>query len=150
MKIATVPAWLDKATSALVEDTIRLLVKRHAKILLAVILFGSVARHEERPLDDSYPSDVDLLAIFDTTDRLVRPYRDDIFATIINACALHLDAPRDVNVLLSDRTMRNWDSMFLDNLARDGIVLYARGTLPIPLVERQSLQGVLEDKGVIL
>ncbi len=127
-----------------------LLIKRHADILLAVILFGSVARHEERPPDDSYPSDVDLLAIFDTTDRLVRPYRDDIFATIIDAYALHLDAPREVNVLLSDRTMQSWDSMFLDNLAREGILLYARDSPPAPLTTRESLQGVHEDKGVTL
>jgi predicted nucleotidyltransferase len=150
MKMVPIPAWLDEATSALVEDTVRMLIKRHANVLLAVILFGSVARHEERPLDDSCPSDVDLLAIFDTTDRLVKPYREDIFATIIDACALHLDAPREVIVLLSDRTMRTWDSMFLDNLVRDGILLYTRGSLPSPLAARQSLQGVLEDKGVTL
>jgi predicted nucleotidyltransferase len=148
MKMAPIPAWLDEATSALVEDTVRMLIKRHANVLLAVILFGSVARHEERPLDDSCPSDVDLLAIFDTTDRLVKPYREDIFATIIDACALHLDAPREVIVLLSDRTMRTWDSMFLENLARDGILLYARGSLPAPLTARQSFQGVFEDEGV--
>ncbi len=149
MKMAPIPAWLDEATSALVEETVRMLIKRDANILLAMILFGSVARHEERPLDDSCPSDVDLLAIFDTTDRLVKPYREDIFATIIDACALHLDAPREVNVLLSDRTMQTWDAMFLDNLARDGILLYARGSLPAPLAARQSLQERLEDKGVI-
>jgi hypothetical protein len=90
---------------------------------------------------------VDLLAIFDTTDRLVRPYRDDIFATIIDAYALHLDAPHKVNVLLSDRTMQTWDPMFLDHLSRDGILLSARGSLPAPLAARQSLQGVLEDEG---
>jgi hypothetical protein len=83
--------------------------------------------------DDASPSDVDLLAIIDTTDRLVRPYREAIFATIIDAYALPLDAPREVNVLFSYRTMQNWDSMFLDNLARDGIFLYARGSLPAPL-----------------
>ena len=149
MKLAPIPAWLDEATSALVEETVNLLVKRHADILLAVILFGSVARHEERPPEDACPSDVDLLAIFDTTDRLVRPYREEIFATIIDACALHLDAPREVNVLLSDRTMQTWDSMFLDNLARDGILLYARGSLPAPLAARQSFQGVLEDQSVL-
>jgi len=148
MKMAPIPAWLDDATSALVEETLSMLIKRHANILLAVILFGSVARHEERPLDDSCPSDVDLLAIFDTTDRLVKPYREDIFATIIDACALHLDAPREVNVLLSDRTMQTWDAMFLDNIARDGILLYARGSLPAQLAARQSLQERLEDKGV--
>lgn len=150
MKIAAIPAWLDNATAALVEDTVSLLIKRYANILLAVILFGSVARHEERPLDDSCPSDVDLLAIFDTTDRLVKPYREAIFATIIDACALHLEAPREVNVLLSDRTMQTWDSMFLDNLAREGILLYVRGSLPAPLAVRQSSQGVLEDKGVTI
>jgi hypothetical protein len=83
---------------------------------------------------------MDLLAIFDTTGRLVKPYREDIFATIIDACTLHLDAPREVNVLLSERTMQTWDSMFLDNVARDGIVLYARGSLPAQLAARQSLQ----------
>ena len=140
MKMAPIPAWLDHATSALVEETVSLLIKRHADILLAVILFGSVARHEERPPNDAYPSNVDLLAFFDTTDRLVRPYREDIFATIIDAYALHLDAPREVSVLLSDRTMQTWDSMFLDNLARDGILLYARGSLPAQLAARQSLQ----------
>src|SRR6266704_4423680 len=143
-------AWLDEATSALVEETVRMLIKRHSNILLAVILFGSVARHEERPLDYSCPSDVDLLVIFDTTNRLIKPYREDIFATIIDASALHLDAPREVNVIVSDRTMQTWDSMFLDNLARDGILLYARGSLPSPLAARQSFQGVLEDKGVRL
>src|SRR6266567_7926211 len=141
------PAWLDEATSALVEETVRMLIKRHANILLAVILFGSVAHHEERPLVDACPSDVDLLAIFDTTDRLVKPYREAIFSTLIDACALHLDAPREVNVLLSDRTMQIWDSLFLENLARDGILLYARGSLPAPLAARQSVQGVREDEG---
>ena len=148
MKMAPIPAWLDEATAALVEETVRMLIKRHANILLAVILFGSVARHEERPLDNSYPSDVDLLAIFDTTDRLVKPYREDIFATIIDAYALHLDAPREVNILLSDRTMETWDSMFLDNLACEGILLYAQGPLPAPLAVRQSFQERLADKGV--
>ena len=133
MKMGPIPAWLDDATAALVEETVNLLIKRHADILLAVIHFGSIARHEERPPDDVCPSDVDLRAIFDTTDCLVRPFRDDIFATIIDACALHLDAPREVNVLFSDRTMLTWDSMFLENLARDGILPYARGSLPAPL-----------------
>ena len=127
-----------------------MLIKRHGNILLAVILFGSVARHEERLLDDSRPSDVDLLAIFDTTDRLVKPYREDIFATIIDAYASHLDAPREVNVLLSDRTMRTWDSMFLDNVAREGMLLYVRGSLPAPLTTRQSLQECFANKGITL
>jgi predicted nucleotidyltransferase len=140
MKMAHIPAWLDDATAALVEETVSMLIKRHTEILLTAILFGSVARHDERSVDDSCPSDVDLLAVFDTTDRLVKPYRDEIFATIVDACALHLDAPREVNVLLSDRVMKSWDSLFLDNIAREGIALYARGSLPAQLAMRQSLQ----------
>jgi len=85
------------------------------------------------PPSDACSSDVDLFAIFGTIDLLVRLYREAIFATIIDACALHPDAPREVNVLLSDRTMHMWDSLFLENLARDGILLDARGSLPSPL-----------------
>lgn len=139
MQFAPVPAWLDDATHALVLDTVNLLVKRHKDILLAIILFGSVARHEERPINDAHPSDVDLLAIFDTTDSLVEPYRESIYYTIGDACYLHLDAPREVNVLLVDRTLWGWDSMFLESIARDGIILYANGPLPESLITRASL-----------
>jgi len=48
MKMGPIPARLDEATSVLVEETVNLLIKRHAVILLAVILFGSITRHEER------------------------------------------------------------------------------------------------------
>src|SRR5258708_16194314 len=113
MRRGDISAWLDNASSAVVEETLSMLIKRHANILLAVILFGSIARHEERPLDDSCPSDVDLLAIFDTTDRLVKPYRQDIFLTIIDACALHLAAPRHLTLLLSTPPMHTWPPMSL-------------------------------------
>jgi predicted nucleotidyltransferase len=49
MKKGPIPEWLDEATAALVTETVNLLIKRHGDILLAVILFGSVARHKERP-----------------------------------------------------------------------------------------------------
>ena len=136
MKIAPIPIWLDDTTHALVEETVAMLAQRYKDILIAIILFGSIARHDERPLDDPYPSDVDLLAIFDATNRLVEPYRDGIFATIIDALALHLAAPREVNVMLTDRTMRTWDEMFLDSVARDGIILYVHGRLPDALTQR--------------
>ena len=126
MEHPPIPTWLDDATYALVQETVTLLIKRHSDILLTIILFGSVARHDERPLCDSSPSDVDLLAIFDTTNQLVEPYREDIFYTIGDACRLHMDAPREVNVLLSDRDMQRWDAMFIENVKRDGIILYAR------------------------
>ena len=139
MRFAPVPEWLDDATYALVVETVNMLVKRHKDILLAIILFGSIARHEERSLNDPNPSDVDLLAIFDTTDSLVEPYRESIYYTIGDACYLHLDAPREVNVMLVDRTLEKWDTMFLENVARDGIILYVRDFLPEVLTTKASL-----------
>ncbi len=47
--------WLDGATDALVRDLIATLAKRHSD-LLAIILYGSVARRDERPLSDPRPS----------------------------------------------------------------------------------------------
>ncbi len=49
-----IPTWLDKETRTLVEDIIKMLSERHPD-LLTVILYGSVARHEERTLDLSIP-----------------------------------------------------------------------------------------------
>src|SRR5258708_34056361 len=65
-----IPVWLDRATRALVEDIIGLLSERHPD-LLAIILYGSVARHEDRPVDAFDSSDVDLLAVFDSDDPLL-------------------------------------------------------------------------------
>jgi len=68
--------------------------------------FGSLAWNEERPPDDAGPSDADLLATFETADRLIRPYREYIFATSIDICALHLDPTHEDNVLLPDPMMQ--------------------------------------------
>ena len=89
---APAPGWLDPATRTLVEDTVRTLAARYKETLLAVVLFGSVARHEERPLDDARPSDVDLLAVF---DRHVLPLdeRLAIFAAVGEACTRHWTRP---------------------------------------------------------
>jgi len=76
--------------------------------------------------DEEVKKALKLLAIFDTTNQLVEPYREDIFYTIGDACRLHLDAPREVNVLLSDRDMQRWDAIFIESVKRDGIILYAR------------------------
>jgi len=44
----------------------------------------------------------------------------------------HLTAPREVKVMLSSRTSQEWDPEFIENVRRDGIVLYKRGELPAP------------------
>src|SRR5437588_1750450 len=127
-----IPRWVDRATRALVEDIIRLLSECHPD-LLAVILYGSVARHEERPLDVLDPSDVDLLAVFNSDDPLLGVRQGDTLShTLGLAYTRHLDAPREVQVQFSSRTLQEWDPTFIANVKRDGIVLYARGQLPAP------------------
>lgn len=124
------PRWLDGETSALVRDKIEMLVSRHSDIL-AIILYGSIARHDERPFDEPDPSDVDLLAILDSDDP--HAFLDQVLA-LTHSMGLaenrHLNAPREVNVMFSSRTSQEWDPTFIENVRRDGIVLYQRGSLP--------------------
>lgn len=129
-----IPIWLDRSTRALVEDIINVLSKRHPD-LIAVILYGSLARHEERPLDSPDASDVDLLAIFNTDDPLVDVHQGARLShTLGLAYNRHLDAPRDVQVLFASRTLQEWDPTFVSNVKRDGIVLFMRDELPAPFI----------------
>jgi predicted nucleotidyltransferase len=101
--------------------------------LQAVILYGSVARHEERSLEAPYPSDVDLLAVFDSDDPLLDVHQGEMLShTLGLAYNRHLDAPREVKVMFASRTLQEWDPTFNANVARDGIILFTRGSLPAP------------------
>ena len=132
--LSALPPWLDAETRALVRDKIDLLVSQHPDIL-AVILYGSIARHEERSLDESDPSDVDLLAVLDTNDpQLIVSRLRTLVATMGQAEERHLNAPREVDVMFSSRTSQEWAPEFIANVKRDGIVLYQRGELPAPFV----------------
>lgn len=131
-KTNALPPWLDSETRALVKDVIDELSNRHPG-LLAVILYGSVARHEERSLDEPNTSDVDLLVVLDSDDPHVSLRQGDALFHILGlAYTQHLDAPREVQVMFASRTLQEWDPTFVDNVSRDGIVLYARGPLPAP------------------
>lgn len=128
-----IPLWLDSETRAHIKDIIEVLSERHPDIV-AIILYGSVARHEERSLDTPNPSDVDLLAILDTDDpHVVLHQGDALFHTLGIAHYKHLDAPREVQVMFSSRTMQEWDPTFITNVRRDSIILFSRGQLPTPL-----------------
>jgi predicted nucleotidyltransferase len=125
-------SWLDSETRALISDVIGVLSERHPD-LLAVILYGSAARHEERSLEAPDPSDVDLLAVLDSDDpHVALPQGDALSHTLGLAYRRHLDAPREVQVQFASRTLQEWDPTFVANVAGDGIVLFTRGTLPSP------------------
>jgi predicted nucleotidyltransferase len=125
-----IPSWLDTETSRLVEEIVDSLIKRHPDIL-AIILYGSVARHEERALDDLYPSDVDVLIVVDTDNRRgIRVQEEALFNTLGDAKMRHLTAPREVNAMFATRTSQEWDPEFIENVKRDGIILSQRGELP--------------------
>jgi len=130
------PPHLDRETRLLVDEMVELLVKRHPDIL-AIILYGSIARHEERTLDDPYPSDVDILVVVDTEDRRgIRAAEESLFETLGVAKMHHLQAPREVNVMFSSRTSEEWDPTFIENVKRDGIILYGRVPLPAAFATR--------------
>jgi len=128
-----IPPCLDVETSALVEDMVMTLTRERPDAQ-AVILYGSMARHDERPLDDPHPSDVDLLAVFDTDDERVALHEGAaLFGILGKAYDRHVEAPRDVKVMFASRTLGEWDPTFVAAVARDGIVLWTRGPLPAPL-----------------
>lgn len=127
-----IPPWLDEETQSLVQDIIDVLSELHPDLLM-VILYGSVARQEELPLDDPDTSDVDLLAILDSDDHHVALRQvHALFHSLGLAYNRHLDAPREVKVMFASRTMQEWNPTFIDNVARDGMVLFKRGPLPLP------------------
>ena len=82
---------------------------------------------------DASPSDVDLFAIFDTTDRLVKPYRKATLQP--SSMHTHFTLMLRVKSMCCSATgrCRPGTPCSSENLARDGILLYARGFLPTPL-----------------
>ncbi len=119
LDLQAIPPWLDEETSALVRDTAELLAQRHPDVL-AIILYGSIARHEERPLDGSNPSDVDLLVVLNGNRDAVRSQMLALVHTAGLAEDRHLGAPREVKVMISSRTSQEWDPDFIANVKRDG------------------------------
>jgi predicted nucleotidyltransferase len=129
--------WLDRATAAGVVDIVRSLAAGHPAAY-AVILFGSVARREERPLDDPEPSDVDLLLLFDPAvlDPAARELtREQELALIhtIGEADYRQQSPREIKFIFAPRTLEGCDELFIEHVAHDGILLWARGLLPKPL-----------------
>lgn len=135
------PSWLDAETRALVQDTVATMATQHPE-LQAVVLYGSVARQNERPLTDPHPSDVDLLFIFDRDpDTQPLEWELGIHRSEGHALRSHMDAPRELQTMFAAPDLRGWDVTFIENITRDGLLLWARGSLPSLLapVERRPI-----------
>lgn len=128
-RVHAVVPWLDPETSALVAAIVEVVAAKHPEVQ-AAILFGSAARHEERPLEDPHPSDVDVLLLV-TPDpvRQRLPYAQQLalWESIGEVQYRHRDAPREVEVTLVELTLADWDELFVTNVARDGRLLWMRG-----------------------
>ena len=128
--------WLDAETAAAVIDITQSVAENHPEVQ-AVILFGSVARREERPLDDPQPSDVDLLLVLDATvrdpgaSRLSREHDLALIHTIGEADYRHRTAPREVQRLFIYRDLALGSNVHRERRS-DGILLWSRAPLPAP------------------
>ncbi len=138
-----IPSWLEPETSAYVKNIIDALASRHADLIQSIILYGSIARHDERPIDDPHPNYVDLLVVWKSNER------DDTAESLVNATLSeafhrHLDAPREVNILYGTPSMRTWDPMFPENVIRDGIPLYG------PMLDPAKIESTAPDLAELL
>ena len=138
--------WIDLDTANYVGRVITLLREMEPHFL-AVIAFGSVARHEERPLDDPLPSDVDLLILLDPEpgqDELTYAQQLLLSTAAVHAWDVYPNPAREAQVVGALTHFHHWDQSFVENVARDGVLLWARGPLPAqlrPIEERLHAQG---------
>ena len=127
--------WLDEGTARVVAAIVGTVAAEHPA-LRAAILYGSVARHEERALTDQAPSDVDLLLLFTPSpnehDLTFQEHRA-VFASIGQGRATEPEPPREIQVLPAADNLANWDEAFVENVAHDGILLLSTGELPSSL-----------------
>jgi len=129
--------WLDPETAADVVDITTSVAEHHPEAQ-AVILFGSVACREERPLDDPEPSDVDLLVLVDpavldpNAEELTLAQELALTHTIGEADYRHRLAPREVKTLFVRCDLKGCDVTFIDNVARDGLPLWVRSPDLLP------------------
>jgi predicted nucleotidyltransferase len=154
VRVPMIP-WLDPETAADVVDITQSVAEQHPEAQ-AVILFGSVARREERPLDDPEPSDVDILVLVDpklydpTSERLTQELQLALFHTIGEADYRHRLAPREIQTLVVQHDLKDWDPMFIENVARDGVLLWARSPDSLPsqwtMVGSRDLDALLSSR----
>ena len=134
---------LDQETAAY----IRYVTLKNAETVphaLAAMLFGSVARHNARPLTDPCPSDVDVLVVCSPEgdqEEVSSEQHAALSRAVVSGYAAYPDAPRDVQVLAALTHFKGWDDPFVANVAREGVVLWARGPLPEVLSQLGERSG---------
>jgi|GEM_PF-1380543 predicted nucleotidyltransferase len=122
---------LDEETEKYLRHVLTLLITRRED-LLAAVLYGSVARQTVRALDDPDPSDVDVLLIFEPEQREQRV--SNAQHTAISWAKIEVidryPQARELQLMSTVPDFAGWDSSFVENVAHDGILLWARGPLP--------------------
>jgi predicted nucleotidyltransferase len=140
--------WLDQGIAELLVGVAADLAHMHPEVR-ALILFGSLARHEERPLGVSRPSDVDLLVLLRpiagaTKARVRLEDKLGLYHTIGEREYRHAALARGLEVVLADERLADWDERFIENVARDGVLLWTRGPLPAVLTSVAARGTVLD------
>ena len=133
MRYAQLPHQLNVESRRSLTDLVDTLNQRYGNRLRAIILFGSVARQQESPMSSEHSSDIDLFVIFDQESDLSLDQRLELFGLVGDVDDRHRDNLREINIMPASNTLREWDDYFLEQVARDGIVLSFSGSLPAPL-----------------
>ena len=147
LTLADIPVvpWLDPETAGAVQALVVQLTALHPDIA-AVVLFGSVARHTGRPLDDPDPSDVDVLVLYsvhavsataDTrSDRVAddRAIKAAISQTARDTLAEH-PSPLQCDVHVLPNTLDQASVLFRASVAEDGITLWSSDLVPASFTE---------------
>ena len=141
MDVRLVPEvpWLDPATNRYLRRLVTLAVSANPEIE-AVILFGSAARRELRPMTDEAPSDVDVLFLMtapaDATQprRITREQHLAISRAEVEAYPATFESTmRSVQTVIADPSFEGWDRSFVESIAHEGLLLWARDGLPAVL-----------------
>lgn len=115
-----------------------------------MLLYGSVARHAERPLDDVDPSDVDILILYALpASSLVASERSSgraderalemAIGTSAHEYLASQTAPRHLDIQVVRDTLHGASALYTATVAEDGVLLWHNGLLPPVLSDLLAL-----------
>ena len=150
LTLADIPVvpWLDLETTMTIQALVVRLIATHPDIT-AIVLFGSVARHTERPLADPSPSDVDVLVLYEVpaisdTDEPQsgaqandRALEEPINKTAQDFLAGH-PSPHECEVHGLPNTLHRASVLFRASIAEDGIPLWSSDLVTTSFTESSA------------